>query len=1417
MLLLFGGGGGAVFIAAPSITIASTGRLALPAPLAATATVSLSIGAGNISAPGPLAGAATVSIGAEAAPLRAGASFAAAATISVSVLASTGVSFNGAASLTLSTDASLSVGAATMSAASSLRVAVVASWNEPLTVASTVRVAALATLIAPVRFAAAASITIALGPLGIFALLGAHPAFAFEARASMRPAPRETLAFITLGEVDVTGKVRKAGISIRDILNDAPNTAALTFEGTAIPEVGLPLRIGLDQGRTLLFSGALQTVDRSYEGGLGKLRLWPCTAIDDTAAANRRRPFGSWIETSASVIAASLAASYAPGFATRIEAALPLVTVSFDGSETMIAALVRLANLVGGYAKVEDRTLHLFIEDPSELPDPVNETTHRPLNDPPASMSTDSSQMRTRVYGRGYGENVPTDVGADETLLPIQDGVQFTALGGQAIAGTTAESAQSQIIRYGGVSKPLGGTLVGPGAMPSNAPTLALMAGGVCTNGLHEVAVVHVTAAGKSLVGPRGSILIGPIAPPTAYPSASAPLAGTGPDEGDHAYTTPSLAVGAETTPGPASNVVHTSASFGQIAAPGAPTVGTPVEGSGVDVGYHDYVQTYVNADGETQAGGPGNQVYNGTIVGGVPNPTDRQPPVPGTPQIGAGVDSGSHTYAITFVTAEGETMLGSVSNPVSPIENAGQIAIPSGAMNATPNTPLAPGNLPDNIRRYYRCTYTNAVGETETSQYWFSDPPALPDMTSHPGNNNATTGGSLTPSSSYRYWLSAVTASGYETAISNYVAPSLGAAQNAVEFTSLTKASDPRVVARKLYRTKAGQVSPDGSHQGGFLVATINDNTTTYFKDTMADSALNAGTAYYVTGSGGNPVGPRGTGPGWQARVFNLPIGPAGVTGRKLYRSSDMTGPSPYKLIATIADNVTAQYIDNIAPASEGAIAPGSGQNTTGQPAHQIPLSNIPTGFGGSGVTQRKLYRNSAGGGWRLVDTIPNNTATVYTDTKPNQQLGANPPTVNGTGRAAQNLPVTIWTGPAGVTKRRLFRRFYSPATGFTGFKLVTAINDNSTTSYLDTKSNSSLGEEAPTSNTTGTAQQRVPITNIPLGPPGSSGRNLYRSSAGQGWRLLASLGTSQTSYTDATPNSGLGAAAPGSNTATGNQIGLSQIPTGGAQVIMREIYMTRAGGAALYLALQIADNTTRDGVLNIADASLTGAAPPTTDTSGLTQPTGQVNPGSTTLIVASPAPFSPTGGWVVTGGGQVLRYYGISGQLLTGIPGSGAGAILTTILYGQQALPCPTLTGVTGLTKPMGKGAAVHIWVERNDLLAQTEQAARDGSDGIIEYVLTDERRSEPSLITRCDADLALFSRPIITVTYATRDTKTKSGKRVRIILPSLSIDQELTIQDVAIAEIDIATGLAPRFSVTASSVRFSLEDTLRRLITI
>jgi hypothetical protein len=75
-------------------------------------------------------------------------------------------------------------------------------------------------------------------------------------------------------------------------------------------------------------------------------------------------------------------------------------------------------------------------------------------------------------------------------------------------------------------------------------------------------------------------------------------------------------------------------------------------------------------------------------------------------------------------------------------------------------------------------------------------------------------------------------------------------------------------------------------------------------------------------------------------------------------------------------------------------------------------------------------------------------------------------------------------------------------------------------------------------------------------------------------------------------------------------------------------------------------------------------------------------------------------------------------------------------------------------------------------------------------------------------------LFAYPITTVEYSTHDPKTRSGKSVSIDLPDLGISGTFTIQVVEIDRIDVTPGVYPRYRVTASSVKWTFEDVLRRL---
>jgi hypothetical protein len=344
--------------------------------------------------------------------------------------------------------------------------------------------------------------------------------------------------------------------------------------------------------------------------------------------------------------------------------------------------------------------------------------------------------------------------------------------------------------------------------------------------------------------------------------------------------------------------------------------------------------------------------------------------------------------------------------------------------------------------------------------------------------------------------------------------------------------------------------------------------------------------------------------------------------------------------------------------------------------------------------------------------------------------------------------------------------------------------------------------GPQPPTVDTTLSTGGTVPIT-LPTGAAPAVGRKLYRRANGTGtFNLVATIADlTTTAYTDTKPTASLGPPPVTASTAgVFSRMALSGITLGGQGVTARNIYRTAAGGSQLKRVATLANNSDTTYIDSLPDASL-GANAPISDTSG------------GNLV---------TGGWALIGNNQAVRYTGLAGNTLTGIPASGPGAIQTSVIYGSQVLPAPTLTGVTGLTLPVAKGTPVNLWVQRDDLAAQAAQAAVDKANGIVPAdgiyegpVLVDERRNELSMMALCDANLALYARPIVTVTYACRDLKTKSGKTVRIDLVSPAIHETLTIQEVTITEIDIAPGLLPRFAVTASSVRFSLDDILRRLL--
>jgi hypothetical protein len=585
--------------------------------------------------------------------------------------------------------------------------------------------------------------------------------------------------------------------------------------------------------------------------------------------------------------------------------------------------------------------------------------------------------------------------------------------------------------------------------------------------------------------------------------------------------------------------------------------------------------------------------------------------------------------------------------------------------------------------------------------------------------------------------------------------------------------------------------------------------------------------------GGGGGLVGPGAapssppalallTGLGMDTGAFNYAVSFATASGESL--------PSPIATITTGPITApTAAPVPSL-PTVGGAIDDGafqyavtfvtaSGETTSSNASNAVTIPG-PGGVMALPATAATIQNEPFNpyntlGTWAIGDAIA--VAVAYMNGQGVTTIGpvsnsitivslANQP---GVPNAISMSGVPVSTDPAATQKRIYIRR-----NGVWGHYTTHA---NSVTGIIPYPDPTYTAGVPPATNTAGINNARtIPITGIQTGPANVTARKLYRWVSGVGWRLVTTIANNTaTTYTDAAATASLSGSLPASNTALANQVAVT-IAVGNASVTARKIYRTLAGQASLRLLATIANNTQTSYTDATADGGLGATPPPAVDTSGLTQPSGQVPAGSTSLILANAAPFAAGGGWAVIGNGeQVIRYTGTTANSLTGIPASGPGSIVAGISYNSTVTAAPALVGVAGLVDDVIRNAPIHVWVQRDDLAAQSYMAALDGSgDGVYEHIWSDERRTEASLIQVCDAQLALYSRPLVTVVYASRDLKTKSGKTVTINLATPAINESLTIQDVAISEIGIAK-IAPKFTATASTARQSFESILQMLI--
>jgi len=200
----------------------------------------------------------------------------------------------------------------------------------------------------------------------------------------------------------------------------------------------------------------------------------------------------------------------------------------------------------------------------------------------------------------------------------------------------------------------------------------------------------------------------------------------------------------------------------------------------------------------------------------------------------------------------------------------------------------------------------------------------------------------------------------------------------------------------------------------------------------------------------------------------------------------------------------------------------------------------------------------------------------------------------------------------------------------------------------------------------------------------------------------------------------------------------------------------------------------------------------------------TEDANVGTTQIKISDVTAFSVNGGTVLADGRVSLDYSAPNNDSTE----DDTGILLLT----------------TPLTTALKNGVPIVNYYRADDVDSQIELAKVEldhngaKTDGIHEYTIVDSSlKAFFQLYMRAHAELELFSKPIISVTYSTRDPNSRPGAIVSIDLSFPPVKGDFLIQDVTIDQIhdEVDAALLPRYDVTATSVKFSLEDLLLSLL--
>jgi hypothetical protein len=713
--------------------------------------------------------------------------------------------------------------------------------------------------------------------------------------AASRAAYVAPTTFVTIAGAET--RFELGTLTITDALNEIPSEAAFTIQsvrGTR-PAKGqaVVITLGSRHRRARLFSGQILSVRTSYQSR-PTLTAWQVLCADYTWLLNSHKVRARFQASSATVVVRALLATYAPGFAARVAAGLPVLTdLSFE-DEDLTDCLTRIAGRIGGAWRVDTAGVVRFWLDTEPTIRPPRPITAAHPTFHSIAVTDDLGLMISRVFGEGGGSTALVARDAGATTIPVETGAWYATNGGDVIIG-------AQRVHYNAC--PQGGAtaiVVGPGTGSAGAPAAALTPGPGQLVGTYRWAVAFANQAGETKVGASSNAVTVPAFPnPSAAPGATA--TGTvGRLAGVYQWLVTFVTAEGETLGGPATNLTVPAfpAPTGQVGVTQNANVGRLI-------GNYQYALSWVTAIGET---------LPGPAIG----MTCTAQATPFVQTTAAGPLVGTYRYRFSYVSAYGET-LGVEGNSILTANHVVTVS----SIGAGPTGTLA--------RRIYRTKAGGAqpyflvaeLAGTADGSYvdatpdaGLTVPPPLQNLNGRQVDVTIPQGPTGTiarrvyrtkTSGSTYYLLVEVPGNAVqENFLDNVVdgelrgdaAPILADSGGYAVTLSNVITGPAGTLARRVYRTIAGGAEFKLAHQ-------LNDNTTTGLTDNLPDASLGR-LAPIVSDAGGGAVD-----------VSSIPIGGAGITQRILYRTA--AGGAVLKYLATLADNTTTTFRDAVRDSSLG------------------------------------------------------------------------------------------------------------------------------------------------------------------------------------------------------------------------------------------------------------------------------------------------------------------------------------------------------------------------------------------------------------------------------------------------------------------------------------------------------------------